>query len=144
MDGRATRVAITGTLPPAKGPSTWNSSKGGGKGQGGKPSATQIALHRVNGDPSKAVCPTELRRARCDFHERTGKPCKFMHFKALLASLSSVEGLVATDLSGMGLMHNAGGSFRRLFLRLHRLHAPGWQDGGEPCLAHRSGVQSGG
>ena len=64
-------------------------------------------MKRAGGDFSKVLCPTELRTGKCDYTERTGRSCRYMHVKAVPKSLASIEGLIASDLVGVSLNYDA-------------------------------------
>ena len=102
--GGAAKGTWSGYSPSYKGSPSWG--KGGGKGGKG-PTAAQVALKRAGGDYSKVLCPTELRTGKCDYTERSGKPCRYMHARNVPKSLASIEGLIASDLQGVNLTYDA-------------------------------------
>ena len=57
-------------------------------------------MRRDGGDFTKVVCPTELRKGKCDRSH-------YMHVKDAPKSLASIEGLVASDLAGVSLSFDA-------------------------------------
>ena len=69
--------------------------KGKGKGKGLSP--VGIASCRAQLHGSQALCPTEARTGKCDFQERAGRACKFLHVR-VPKELSGVEGLIRSDL----------------------------------------------
>ena len=95
-----------------KGPWTGpgSSAKGkDGKGKGkGAPSALAVAHRRAQdgGNKAQVVCPTQQRRGHCDFEQRTGRPCRFMHVKNLPPTLAAVDGLISSDLRGFNLTYD--------------------------------------
>ena len=74
--------------------------QGKGKGKGKGPSPFAVASRRAQLHGSQALCPTEARTGKCDFYERTGRACKFLHVK-VPKELSGVEGLIRSDLGDL-------------------------------------------
>ena len=96
---------VKGSGKGGSGSGSWNSynsnsaSKGKGKGKGKGPTAPNIAFRRAEKVPGAVpVCAEYQRTGKCTYFARTGRECKFKHVKDLPAALSSVEGLISTDL----------------------------------------------
>ena len=82
-----------------------SSGKGGaGTGKVKGPSAIAVAWKRAEQQPGKGavpLCPEYQRTGRCTYFSRTGRECRFKHVKDVPQALSSIEGLLTTDLPGL-------------------------------------------
>ena len=64
-----------------------------------------MAWKRAEQQPGKGavpLCPEYQRTGRCTYFSRTGRECRFKHVKDVPQALSSIEGLLTTDLPGVG------------------------------------------
>ena len=79
-------------------------SFGKGKGKGKGPTPTAVAKARAAKVPGATpICDEHRRTGQCTFLARTGRKCEFLHVEKLPPQLSSIEGLISTDLKGYEL-----------------------------------------
>ena len=94
-----------GKNSPGKGGAGAGNGTGKGKGKGkGGPSAIAVAWKRAESQPGKGgvpLCPEYQRTGRCTYFSRTGRECRFKHVKDVPQALSSIEGLLTTDLPSL-------------------------------------------
>ena len=83
-----------------------NGGKGDGKGKGKSkgPSPMAVAKARAAKVPGATpICDEYRRTGQCSFEANSGRKCNFLHVDKLPPQLSSIEGLISTDLKGLKL-----------------------------------------
>ena len=68
------------------------------------PSAIAVAWRRAEQQQGKGavpICPEYQRTGQCTFFSRTGRECRFKHVRDVPQALSSIEGLLSTDIPGI-------------------------------------------